>query len=540
MRIFLLLFLLLLFRESIGQPLRNKEGAAPRLVVGIVVDQMRHDYLHRFNPLFGNDGFRRLLREGYSFDHARFNYQPTVTAVGHATIYTGAIPAIHGIPENNYYDRKQRQVVYVVHDPEVLTIGGAPRAGGASPFRLRSSTITDELKLASPASKVIGIALKDRSAVLPAGHRGDAALYFDDQTGNWVTSSWYDDRLPAWVQRWNDDRRSDHYVARTWELLLPRQAYAMCTGDTTAYERPLKGASWPAFPHQLKANDWKNMTATPFGNTITKDLAKEAIVHEGLGKDAHTDFLCISFSSPDIIGHAFGIHSLELADCYARLDRDLADLFRFLDQQIGMKDVLIFLTSDHGAAPNPLFAEEHQLPGGRLQAEQWLAAANAYLAAHTGVQSLVSAILAQQVYLNDSLLQAAALSPQQVAALTADFLHAQPGVQCVVAPRAGISTCPPLTESHIKNGYVADRSGDVLFALHPGWIDWPYPQGTSHLTLHPYDQHMPLIWMGWKVRHGSSDAPVWIMDIAPTLARWLGIPYPSGCVGNPLPVPRKP
>ncbi|MCS6916824.1 MAG: alkaline phosphatase family protein [Chitinophagales bacterium] len=535
MRKAFLLFLLLACSAA-AQPRRQQP---PRLVVGIVVDQMRYDYLQRFDPLFGNNGFRRLLHDGFSFTHARFNFQPTVTAVGHATIYTGAVPAVHGIPENNYYDRQAGKVVYVAEDPNVLPVGADAPARSASPFRLRSSTITDELKLSHPAAKVISIGIKDRSAVLPAGHIADGAYYFDEHSGNWITSTWYADRLPDWLDAWNKSRRVHQYVSSPWNLLLPRPAYTMTTGDTSAFERPLRPNSWPVFPYTLGIGDWKMLTATPFGNTMTKDLAIEALRREQMGRDEVTDFLCISFSSPDIIGHAFGIHSLEMADCYARLDRDLADLLQTLDREIGRKNVLIFLTSDHGAATNPLMAEELQLPGGRMQAELWLQAANRYLEERLRAPHLVDALIEQQLYLNDSALAASGIAYEQAAAVAAEFLLQQPGVLCTVAPRAGRSTCPPHTETFIRNGWVADRSGDVIFALQPGWIDWPYAQGTTHLTAHPYDQHMPLIWYGWNVRRGHTNEPVFLTDIAPTLSHLLQVPYPSGCQGKPLALPLK-
>lgn len=510
----------------------------PRLVVGIVVDQMRYDYLSKYDPLFGPDGFRKLQRQGHVFTDARFNYQPTVTAVGHATIYTGAMPAVHGISENNYFDKDIGKVVYVMEDPAVVPVG-SNTGRCSSPHRLRSTTITDELKLRHPSSKIISIAIKDRGALLPAGHKADGAFFFDERSGKWITSSWYAERLPDWLQQWNERDQNRKYLSEPWNLLLPRSAYAMCTSDSTAYERAPAGKPWATFPHFIQADDWKSFTASPFANTLTKDLAKEAIVRENLGRDDVTDFLCISFSATDIIGHAYGIHSLELADCYARLDRDLADLLSFLDKQIGKKNILVFLTSDHGAAVNPLFAEDQQMPGGRLEADTWLATANQFLGQRFDGTPLVAAIMEQQLYFNDSLMSAMGIAYHEVAAAATEFLLKQPGVLCTVVPKAGLSTCPPMVETALRNGWVPDRSGDVIFALRPGWIDWPHDYGTTHLTVHAYDQHMPLIWFGWKVRRGLTHRPTCMTEIAPTLALILNLPLPSGCQSHPLSLPLK-
>ncbi len=507
----------------------------PALVVGIVIDQMRADYLHRFDPLFSDHGFRRLLRGGFLCANTQFNYQPTVTASGHASIYTGTIPAVHGIIENNFFDRTTGKIVYAVADPNSTTVGNAVPGPGASPFLLLSTTITDELKLAYRQSKVISIAIKDRSAVLPAGHFADGAFYFDASTGNWITSTWYGQQLPAWLTRWNEARHVANYLANDWQLLLPRRFYTMCTGDTVPYELPLSGESLPVFPHKLGGNQFRKLTYTPFANTMTIDLAKEAIQQEQLGTDQYTDFLCISLSAPDIIGHQFGIHSLELADCYARLDRDLAHFIEFLDRRVGSDRLLIFVTSDHGAATNPLLAQEYKLPAGTIQAHEQLQALNDYVYRQLGIKNACRAMIMQQVYLNDSVIAAHPWHYTQVVQTVADFLQQQSYVLCVVSPKASYSTCPEQLEHLLVNGYYAPRSGDILFAMKPGWIDWHSDRGTNHGTVHPYDETVPLIWYGWKIKSGSTVQSVRITDIAPTLAYWMKISAPSGSLGSILP-----
>lgn len=506
----------------------------PKLIVGIVVDQMRYDLLWRFWDQYSGGGFRRLVNEGFLCRNARYNYLLTVTAVGHATIYAGTIPSIHGVVDNFYFDRESNKDVYVMTDTSVRTVGNASAVVGASPFRLMSTTVTDELKLVSRNSKVIGVAEKDRSAMMPAGHFADGAFYFDGKTGNWISSTWYMEKLPGWLDQFNSSKKVNNYVSTDWKLLLPRSAYTMCTNDTNAFERPLAGETLPVFPHKLVSNDYAKLPFTPFGNTMTNDVAIEAIKNEKLGKRNTTDFLCISFSSTDIIAHWFGPNSLEVADCYLRLDRDLETFLKFLDEYLGKENVLVFLTADHGGAVNPDFGKDHQISGGVMLADSLLIRANKHISSLFGEGKWISAMSSQQVYLNKAFIATTKVSEEDVARKVASFLMQHPGTLCVTAPAYNMNTCSPFVQNNIMNGYYPERSGDIFYSMKPGWIDWIFKEGTSHGTVFDYDQHVPLLWYGWRVQHGESAVKVEIPDIAPTISNWLNISYPSGCTGNPI------
>jgi len=506
----------------------------PKLIVGIVVDQMRYDLLWRFWDEFGNGGFKRLVNEGFLFRDARFNYFLTVTAAGHSTIYAGTTPSIHGVVDNFYFDRQSNKTVYVMTDTSVRTVGNATATVGVSPYRLMSTTVTDELKLASRNSKVFGIAEKDRSAMMPAGHFADGAFYFDAKTGNWISSTWYMKKLPGWLEEFNSSKKVNDYVSTDWNLLLPRSAYTMCTNDTNTHEHSLPGETLPVFPHKLSKDNYANLPFTPFGNTMTKDVAIETIKNEKLGKRNATDFLCISFSSTDLVGHWFGPNSLEVADCYLRLDKDIAALLKFLDDSIGKKNVLVFLTADHGVAINPDFGKEHHISGGVMMADSLLGGVNKFVSSFYGEGKWVSAVAVQQVYLNKNFIASTKISEEDVAKKVSDFLMQQPGILCVTSPAYNMNTCSPYVQKTIMNGYYPERSGDLFYSMKPGWIDWIFEEGTSHGTVFDYDQHVPLLFYGWHIQHGSSAEKVEISDIAPTISDWLNIAFPSGCTGNPI------
>jgi predicted AlkP superfamily pyrophosphatase or phosphodiesterase len=531
------LLLLPCFCNSIDAQNATPPPAPPKLVVGIVVDQMRYDLLYRYWNLYTAGGFRRLVNEGYNCKNTRFNSFQTVTAVGHAGIYTGSIPALHGIVENNFYDRGLKKDVYVMYDENVSTVGNASAQPGMSPMRLMSTTITDELKLSNHRSKVIGIALKDRSAIIPAGRYGDAAYFFDSKTGRWISSTWYLNQLPDWVETFNTSGKVNEYMKTDWNLLLPRSAYTMCTSDTNDYERPFAGEKFPVFPHAIPQGNYARLGYTPFALTMTNDLAMQAIVQEKLGKRDVTDFLCISFSSTDIIQHSFGQHSLETADAYIRLDRDLEALLKFLDREIGKENVLVFLTSDHGGAMNPQFGTDRQISGGVMMADSLVDDLNQFLSPTLGNEKWISAMTSQQVYLNHDLVSQKKPDEKKLVEEVVKFLLNHPGILCVYSPRYSVNLCPTVIQENMLNGYYPGRSGDIFYSMKPGWIDWFDGLGTSHGTAFDYDQRVPLLWYGWKIQPGETVSPVLIPDIAPTIATWLNIANPSATTGNPIAIP---
>ncbi|MEO8088088.1 MAG: alkaline phosphatase family protein, partial [Bacteroidota bacterium] len=340
--------------------------AKPKLVVGIVVDQMRYDYLFRFKEKYSEGGFRRLMHDGFLFENANYNYVPTYTAPGHTCIYTGTTPSHNGIISNDWYDRELGKTIGCVWDSTMKPVGTTSISGKMSPKNLLCTTVTDELRAASNfKSKVIGIALKDRGAILPAGHSANAAYWHDPYSNNWVTSSYYMAQLPTWAQKFNERKMVDSMLSKPWNTLLPVDSYVESTADDTPYEGLFKGETKPVFPHNLpeiKKDDEELIRKTPFGNTFTAMFAKAAIEGEQLGKGSNIDFLAISFSSTDYVGHMFGTNAIELEDTYIRLDRDLADLLSYLDNTVGKNNYLLFLTADHGAVANPIYNHDHNLP----------------------------------------------------------------------------------------------------------------------------------------------------------------------------------
>ena len=341
----------------------------PKLVVGIVVDQMRWDYLQRYNDRYSpNGGFKRLMNKGFNCNSTMIPYTPTYTACGHASIYTGSVPSIHGITGNNWFDNKKQQYVYCTDDPAVSVVGSTNGAAGQmSPVNMFTTTICDELKLATnQRSKVVGIALKDRGGILPAGHSANAAYWYDSKTGDWITSTYYMNVLPGWVNTFNQQKLVDEYYKLGWSTLFPINSYTQSTSDENDYEINVLGKGFPYTLSSVIGKNYSIVLSTPFGNTLTTQFAKSAIEHEQLGSDSITDLLAISYSSTDYIGHAFGPNSIENEDTYVRLDTDLGELLDYLDSKVGKDDYLVFLTSDHGAAHNPKFMNDRKIPAGNL------------------------------------------------------------------------------------------------------------------------------------------------------------------------------
>lgn len=520
---------------------KSKTLDRPKLVVGIVVDQMRYDYLYRFWDKYSDGGFKRLMNEGFNFRNNHYNYVPTYTAPGHASVYTGTTPAMHGIVGNDWYNRNTGRNIYCTEDKSVKTVGSNTTAGEMSPANLLATTITDELKLATNRqSKVIGVSLKDRGSIIPAGHVADAAYWFDGTNGNMITSTFYMQELPAWVKAFNDRKLGDQLLSQPWNTLLPIEQYTESTTDDQPFEGTYKGEDKPVFPHNvpaLRGNNYELIRSTPFGNTYTREFAVAAIQAEQMGKDDVTDFLAISFSSPDYVGHQFGPNSIEVEDNYLRLDRELAELLSFLDKNIGKENVLVFLTADHAAAHNPTFLKQLRIPAGTTSSRAVADSLKNHLNAKFGKAEWVSSMINQQVYLNHSLIESKKADLVAIQEETARFLQHFPGVLRVFTANA-------VVRSHweqglgqlIENGYMPYRSGDVMITLQPGWYEGygSEPKGTTHGTAWSYDTHVPLLWYGWQVPAGETVAWSNITDIAPTIAAWLHIQEPSGSTGRAL------
>lgn len=534
-------FLLLLVTNLLAQDKKQSSLVEkPKLIIGVVVDQMRYDFLYRFENKYGENGLKRLLREGYSFENTHYNYAPTYTGPGHAAIYTGAPPAYSGIVGNDWYERSINKSVYVTEDKNCKTVGSTSNAGGMSPLNLLSTTITDELKMyTNQRSKVFGVALKDRGAILPAGHVANGAYWYDGLTGNWISSTYYMQQLPGWVARFNEQGLAQKYLTKTWETLLPLDQYDESTPDNVPFERAFEGEGAPVFPHQIaKINKAKKeyslLRSTPFGNTYTLDFALELLRQERLGLGQFTDFFTLSFSSTDYVGHQFGPNSIELEDTYLRLDKEMERLLNFVDTNYGRDNVLIFLTADHGALPSPGYLKSIGIHTGALDLS-CIDSLKIHLNRMYGSGEWIEYYQNQQVYLNRKLIAKRKLTLQDVQKETASYLQQFEGIYEAI-PSLDLRTQGQPLLTAIQLGFYPNRSGDVIIVLQPGWLDEPLlgQGGTSHGSAYSYDTHVPLVWYGWKTNPGKSNEPACITDIAPTLAALLQITEPSASLGRVL------
>ncbi|TSJ43615.1 alkaline phosphatase family protein [Mucilaginibacter corticis] len=515
----------------------------PKLVIGIVVDQMRWDYLYRFYSRYGNTGFKRLLNEGFSCENTNIDYIPTVTAAGHTAIYTGSVPALHGIAGNDFIIQATGKSMYCTDDTTVQTVGApASKTGQMSPRNLLTTTVTDELRLATNfKSKVIGIALKDRGGILPAGHTANAAYWFDDKSGNWISSTYYMKELPQWVKDFNDQKLPETYLKLDWNTLYPIDTYTQSTADNNSYEGAFKGADSPTFPVKTSAMYKGNLgliRSVPYGNTFTLDLAISAINFEQLGTRDATDFLAVSLSSTDYVGHQFGINAVEIEDTYLRLDRDLGSFLTFLDAKIGKDKYTVFLTADHGAAHNPGFLKDQNIPAGVWDDAVSLKDINAYLLDKYKIDGLVLSFNNYQVNLNYSIINYLRLNEDEVKKDCIAFLQKLPYVAYAVdMQKIQTTNIPEELRTRIINGYNIEHSGVIQIILKPGWFTGhgtndKGPTGTTHGTWNPYDAHIPLVFMGWGINHGTTTKETHMTDIAPTISSLLHIQAPNGSIGH--------
>lgn len=513
-----------------------KKVQKPKLVIGLVIDQMRWDYLYRYSDLYSSNGFKRLINNGFSCDNTLVPYVPTYTGPGHTCIYTGSVPAIHGIVANDWYDSTTKKNVYCTDDSSVSTIGSSSNEGKMSPRNLWTTTVGDELRLSTNfKSKVIGIALKDRAAILPGGHAANAAYWYDDNNGKWISSSYYINQLPEWVIKENEKLLPDAMMSKDWNTLLPLEKYIQSTKDDEDYEGRLPEEKTATFPHHLSQIGKAKYSAfkfTPFAATFTFDMAKAAIENEKLGKNDVTDFLAISISSTDYMGHTFGPNSIEAEDTYLRLDRDIANFLNYLDATLGRGNYVLFLTADHGVVRIPGFLEEHNIPGGTYKEGALFDKLKSRIFDFFGLKNAVVKIQNNQVYLNYEEIKKAGKKPEEVENEVVRFLNEQPFIDyAFVNKNIESSTIASPIKTMLINGYNPKRSGQIGFIQKPGYIDGG-KRGTTHGAWNPYDAHIPLIWFGTNINHGKTNRETYMTDIAPTVAAMLNIQMPSGSVGK--------
>ncbi len=521
-------------------PIAESTNNQPKLVVGIVVDQMRYEYLTRFQHRFGDGGFMRMINDGFNCKNNHFNYIPTYTGPGHASVYTGTTPKYHGVIANNWYDKEVKKSVYCAGDDAMNSLGTNSSAGKMSPHRMKTTTFADENRLFTQMKgKTIGISIKDRGAILPAGHTANAAYWFQGKDeGNWVSSSFYMDALPKWVQEFNKKKSVDKYLT-TWNTLYNIDTYTESGDDLNEFEGGFKGKETATFPYDLAKLKDQNMgydilKATAFGNTIVTDFALAAIDAEGLGADAVTDVLAVSFSSPDYVGHNFGVNSKEVQDTYLRLDLELERLFKALDAKVGKGEYTVFLTADHGAVHVPAYLKSVKIPAGLVDSKKTKAQFTEFLTKKYGSADLVENVSNNQVFLDR----------QKIASMGLELADVQEAIVNEIIAYENIDkayTAKTMTnggfndgvEKLLQNGYNQKRSGDVIYVYDPAFISYS-KTGSTHGSGFNYDTQVPLLFYGKGINQGSTLKRTRIIDIAPTMSALLGTSFPSGTTGLPL------
>ncbi len=518
----------------------NLQSTNTKLVVGIVVDQMRYDYLTRFDSKYGNGGFKRLINDGFNCKNNHFNYIPTYTGPGHASVYTGTTPKYHGIISNNWFDKEIKKNIYCVTDENYDPVGTDSKYSKVSPQNMQVSTVTDELRMATQMrGKVIGIAIKDRAAALPAGHSANAAYWFQGRDeGNFVTSTFYMNKLPKWVSDFNNSDVAESYF-KTWDTYYNIKTYTESGSDLNNFEGGFDGKETATFPYDLaKLKDdnkgFDILKATPYGNSLTADFAIAAIDGEQLGKDNITDFLAVSFSSTDYIGHNFGVNSKEIEDTYIRLDKDVERLLNELDAKVGKGNYTVFLTADHGAVDVPAYLQSIHVPADYFDSKVFKNQIKEFITKKFGASDLVEDISNNQIFLNRS----------KIALLDLDLAHVQEIIVNEVINYKHIDKAYTATtmgsvyfdsgiESLLQKGFNQKRSGDVLYVLEPAVISYG-KTGSTHGSGFNYDTHVPLLFYGNGFKKGSSVARTEITDLAPTISALLNISFPNGAIGKPI------
>lgn len=508
------------------------EPNKPKLVVGIVVDQMRMEYLYRFANDFSQNGFKRIMNNGFTFHNAHFNYMPTYTAPGHASIYTGTTPATHGIVGNEWFSRLSGKDMYCTDDASVSTLGdGTVNEGKMSPKNLLATTITDELKLGTNfKGKVFGLSLKDRGAILPAGHFANWAFWYS-KTGNFISSTFYGDKLPEWVNQFNSEKKYMDYIMQGWNLSKPAATYNESDPDDSPYEAKLYGSEKPVFPYNLKAmydkNDAGILRATPFGNDILADFAIRTIEKEALGKDDITDFLTVSFSSTDYVGHYLGPRSMELQDTYLRLDETLANFLTYLDTNVGKENYVLFVTADHACAENGKFLHNSKYNVTNIESKE-IAKAIEKFSMDTFAEDIVLDYSNFNVYFDKKKMAEKGLELNAVKQKFKAFLMTQEQVKYVYTEEEIMANSgADYYLNMIAKGYDPVQDGDLVILDKPGYIEYG-ATGTTHGTPYAYDTHAPLLFYGWGIKKGESHEKKLITQIAPTIAQKLKITFPNG------------
>lgn len=519
---------------------QNFKDNKPKLVVGIVVDQMRYDYLTRFYDRYGEGGFKRMMDEGFDCRNNHYNYVPTYTAPGHASIYTGTTPKYHGIISNNWYDKFEKKRVYCAGDDSYESVGTTSSAGKMSPHRMKTSSLADENRLFTQMKgKTIGVSIKDRGAILPAGHTANAAYWFHGKDeGIFISSTFYMNELPKWVKDFNASNRVKSYLKK-WNTIEPIDTYVESGSDLNDFEGGFKGKETATFPYDLKKlakfnGNYDLLKSTPFGNSIVTDFAIAALKNEALGLDEYTDVLTVSYSSTDYIGHNFGVSSKEIQDTYMRLDKDLERLFKALDDTVGKDNYTVFLTADHAAVEVPSYLKSKKIPAGYVDTDAQKQRFSKFLESTYGTSELIENVSNNQIFLNHEKLKALNLDLEDVQEAIVEEIITYDNIYKAYTAKSMLSVdYKEGIESLLQKGYNQKRSGDVLFVYDPAFISYS-KTGSTHGSSLNYDTHVPLLLFGKGIKKGHTYRETHVTDIAPTISALLGISFPSAAIGHPL------
>ena len=516
----------------------NAQKDTPKLVVGIIVDQMSYDYLYRFYDNFDKGGFKRLMDQGLNFRNVTYNYVPTYTGPGHASVYTGTTPSNHGIVANDWYHREYGRYTNCVEDTTFSTVGSASPSGKCSPHFLRANTITDQLKLTYPDAKVIGVSIKDRGAILPSGHMPNGAYWYDYSSGSFITSSYYTNSYPAWYNAFLASNPVSGYLGKTWEPLKDTAHYSALV-DNSPYELALGGKETPTFPYNFSDKPLTDqvhlLTATPFANTYLTDFALAAMRGEQMGKDATCDFLTISYSTPDIVGHDYGPYSMELEDIYYRLDQNLAALFAALDKEVGKGKYVVVLSADHAVVPVPQYLTDHKLPGGYLFKDERVDSLRAKCMEEFQVDPILT-VGNNNVYLKPEYLNFE--STDEMIAFIEKEIESWPEVKSVYTKDELKHVPADNWQKMAMLGFDKERSGELIYLLQPGYLSKNEDtdgarKGTSHGSSFNYDTQVPVLLYGTGTGQDIF-TPYEIVDIAATLVHILDVQRPNAMIGKPM------
>jgi predicted AlkP superfamily pyrophosphatase or phosphodiesterase len=516
----------------------------PKLVIGIIVEQLRYDQLEKLRDILPEDGLRKMINEGTYYKNASYDYLLTQAAPGYATISTGTDPSFHGMTSDSWYHPLSDQVIYCVQDSKANPVGGSFETGLFSPANLLSSTFADELEMATCGeAKVFGIGIREMGAILTAGHSADGAFWYDDRTGTWMSSSYYTSVLPGWVMDLNAMMFPEKYLNGTWEPFMEPSLYSGCQNDSSKFERGFNGQTW--FPYDLKAlstkgkmlnekRDYGLLRETPFADDFTTDLALRLIEKEELGQDEVVDYLAITYSSEDYIGHRFGPSSVEAADAIVRLDRNISRLLEVINTKLGKKNVLIYFVSAHGVSEIPAVLEANRIPSGYYRLNQSLQLLRSYLNAIYGQGDWIKGFHDNQIFLNRTLIEDADINLEEIQKRIARFMVQFSGIANAVPCSAfeGNNFNEGILRK-MDNSFSPQRSGDVMITLNPGWVE-KNDDVTNHNSPYEYDSHVPLIWYGWTANKATVTRRVNVKDIAVTLSDLCKVPLPNAANGDPL------